>query len=52
MEVYKVDSIVCGHYVFKEIYISFIGEDLECKRDVNLSSSSVSNETFIGRGND
>ena len=34
-EVYEVDSIVRGHHVFKEIWTPFIGEDLECKRDVS-----------------
>ena len=35
MEVYEVDSIVRGNRVFKEIWRPFIGEDLECKRDVS-----------------
>ena len=35
MEVYEVDSIVCRHHVFKETWTPFIGEDLECKRDVS-----------------
>ena len=35
MEVYKVDSIVRKYHVFKEIWTPFIGEDLECKRDVS-----------------
>ena len=35
MEMYKVDSIVRGHHIFKEIWTPFIGEDLECKRDVS-----------------
>ena len=35
MEAYEVDSIVHGHHVFKEIWTPFIGEDLECKRDVS-----------------
>ena len=35
MEVYEVDSVVRRHHVFKEIWTPFIGEDLECKRDVS-----------------
>ena len=35
MEVYEVNSIVRGHHVFKEIWTPFIGQDLECKRDVS-----------------
>ena len=35
MEVYEVDSVVRGHHIFKEIWTPFIGEDLECKRDVS-----------------
>ena len=35
MEVYEVDSIVRRYHVFKEIWTPFIGEDLECKRDVS-----------------
>ena len=35
MEVYEVDSTVRRHHVFKEIWMPFIGEDLECKRDIS-----------------
>ena len=31
MEVYEVDSTVRGHHIFKEIWMPFIGEDIECK---------------------
>ena len=34
MEVYKVDSTVHGHHIFKEMWTLFIGEDLGSKRDV------------------
>ena len=52
MEVYEVDSIVRGHHVFKKIWTPFIGEgftERSTQQFVNLSSLSVSNETFIGR---
>ena len=52
MKVYKVDSIVCGHHVFKEICMDTIYWGRFRVQDVNLSSPSVSNETFVGRGND
>ena len=33
MKIYEVDSTVCGHRVFKDIWTLFIGEDLQCKHD-------------------
>ena len=33
MEVYEINSIVHGHHIFKEKWMPFIGENLECKQD-------------------
>ena len=32
--VYSMDSVVRGHHVYKEIWTSFIGEELSCKGEV------------------
>ena len=52
MEVYEVDSSVCGHHVFEKTWTPFILNTSEMNQipeiGVILSSSSVIDKTFVG----
>ena len=36
MAIYSINSVVCGHHVYKDIWTPFVGEELQCGHAGNI----------------